>query len=411
MAKATSVSFEEAINQSLTLAKNSPNIEYISLFEALGRVLAEDVLCCKDLPCFNNSAMDGFAFAHIGENQKLIIKKSIFAGDVVEPCLGKNECYKIMTGAQVPSDADTIVAFEDCTVCDDNTIEVSTKTKKGNALRLRGEEKSKGDVILKKGERINSSACGILASQGITHIKVYKKLSIAVFSSGDELKEPWQSANEHQIYNINSMALIALFSQYGFEAHYCGVIPDDLEKTKQYFHAMKKYDAIITSGGISEGEADFMLEALVENGLEVLFNGISIKPGKPTMLGIMKETVVASMPGNPMAAFINAFLFLVPLLKKLQGETHYFFDCLYAKNATEFSVKSGRANVILGTLEDGIFKVFNNNKYGSGMITPLAYSTALLVTSDDTVNFKEGCNVKVIPLNAFFTNKQRVFTN
>jgi len=390
------VSFCEALEKSKNLIKNKNTKEYISLFDALGRVLAEPIKCEKNLPSFNNSAMDGFAFKHSDSGKKLKISQTIFAGMSIKPSLHVDECYKIMTGAKVPSDVDTIVPFENTISYDDSFVEVGDDIKKGNALRLKGEEQKLGSQLFDKGIKLNSSHIAMLSSQGINTIAVYKKISIAIFSTGDELKEPWEKANEDEIYNVNSSALLALLHEHGFDADYCGVIPDNLEESKAYFKSMKRYDCLVTTGGISVGEADFVEEALKANDFQESFHGINIKPGRPTMMGTMGETLVASMPGNPLAAYINAFLFLIPALKSMQGLKETDHDKVLAKNSSEFKVKSGRVNIVLGSLKSGEFTVCQNNRYGSGMITPILNSNAILVTTEDESIVEKDSIIKVI---------------
>lgn len=391
------VSFDEAVEKSLNLIKKENPKEFVSLFQALGRVIADDIICVKNLPAFDNSAMDGFAFNHKDIGKTIKIKDTIYAGMSVQASLNHGECYKIMTGAKVPNDVDSIIPFENCISYDENKVTLDTKTKKGNALRLQGEEQKEGSVLFSKGKVVTSSTIAMLASQGISTVEVYKKISIAIFSTGDELKEPWEKANDNEIYNVNSSALLSLLHEHGFQADYCGVIPDNLKESIEYFSKMKNYDAIITTGGISMGEADFIEEALKQNGLKESFHGINVKPGKPTMMGTMDSTLVASMPGNPLAAYVNAFLFLIPALKKIQGNKEYTHSKIAAKNIEEFSVKSGRVNIVLGKLIDGKFQVFGKNKYGSGMITPLTSSNAILVTSemDNIINIHDKFKVFV----------------
>lgn len=395
------------------MAANSTLKEYewVSLFSALGRVLAEDITCKKNLPSYNNAALDGFAIKHSDCDKTLTIKTTILAGNVVEACLRENECYKIMTGAKVPDDVDTIVPFEECLFYDTTMAQIPLHVKSGNALRLKGEEQLVGSILLEKGDCINSSSMAMLASQGITQIKVYKKLSIAVFSTGDELKNPWDSANENEIYDINATALIGLFAEHGFDAHYCGVIPDNLEKATAYFEEMKAYNALVTSGGVSMGEADYVEKALQANGFEALFHGINIKPGKPTMLGSMGKIVVSSMPGNPLAAYVNAFLFLIPLFKKMQGQKNFNFQCIDAINDKAFKVKPERVNLVLGTYENGYFRVFNENKYGSGMIAPMLNCNAILVTDETTSSLEMSKKVNIFLFKSILSREKGFFKN
>ncbi len=383
MQKLTSFPLKEAQELSLNLANIKPLSEWIPVYTSLGRVIAKNVICKKNLPSFNNSALDGYAIKHQDAGKKLKIKKNIFAGDNFEGELSENECYKIMTGAKIPNDADTIVAFEDARVLNKKLVQIPQNIKKGNAFRVKGEEITCGEILFDGGILLDSSCIALLASQGISWVEVYKKLSIAIFSTGNELKEPWENASEDEIYNVNSSSLMALFNEYGFKADYCGVIPDNLEQSKEYFQKMKSYDVLVTTGGISMGEADFVEDALLYNGLKPLFHGINIKPGRPTMIGKMDKTVVASMPGNPLAAYVNTFLFLIPILKKLQGINKYEHKKIKAKIANELKLKANRSNLILGNFKDGIFEVTMGNKYGSGMIIPIFKSNSLLVASDE----------------------------
>lgn len=388
MSKEQAVSFDDAISLSLELATTKPHRAWVSIFDALGRTLAREITCKKNLPSYNNAAMDGFAFKYCENVGELQIRTTILAGSVVEACLAENECYKIMTGAKVPDDADTIIPFEDCTFYDETKAVLPSSIKKGNALRLKGEEERIGSILLAEGTCLNSRDIALLASQGISMVEVYKKLQIAVFSTGDELKSPWESASEDEIYDINALSLISLLAEHGFVAHSCGVIPDNLEAATAYFARMKQYDVLVTSGGVSMGEADFIERALLANGFTASFHGINIKPGKPTMMGKMGETIVASMPGNPLAAYVNAFLFLIPVLKKFQGQKKFNFSTIHARNAEAFKVKSGRVNLVLGSFKDGVFHVFGANKYGSGMVKPLVSSNALWISDEKTSNIE-----------------------
>ncbi|RXJ88247.1 molybdopterin molybdotransferase MoeA [Arcobacter sp. CECT 8985] len=407
--KLTYLDFNEAVIKSFELANATTLTHKVSLLDALGKVIAQDIICTKNLPSFNNSAMDGFAFKSEDSGKTLNIKRVIYAGDKddkVKADLKDGECYKIMTGAQVPADADTIIPIENCSNVTDMNVTLPTNIKKGSNLRVKGEEQKKGNILLKKGEAINSSTITLLASQGIVMVEVYKDISIAVLSTGDELKEPWENSNEDEIYNCNSYALVSLLKENGFNATYSGVIPDDLEKSKEFISNLKNYDVVITSGGISMGDADFMAEAFLSNGLKTAFHGVNIKPGRPIMMGKMQNTVVVSLPGNPLTAMVNAHLFVIPVLKKLQGNNSFYHDIEKVKNIKEFKTKQGRVNVVLGSCENGGFIVTRNNKYGSGMITALYESNSLLVTNNDTSNIAVDQEVGVIRFNNKFLDKQ-----
>ncbi len=392
-----SVLFKEALNLALKSCETVKETETVELWNALGRVLAEDVVSVKNLPAFNNSAMDGYAFKYEEINFPLKIVKTVFAGDLAEAVLKKGECYKIMTGAKLPSDADTVAQKEICEV-NDGYVKIVQNIKKGNAVRLKGEEQKKGTVLLKKGELLTPDRIGLLASQGVFKIEVFKKLKIAVLSTGSELKEPWEEAKEDEIYNINGINIVMLLKNFRFPADYLGALPDSLEQTVEKIAALKDYDLIITSGGISTGDADFVKTAFLKNGLKELFHGVKVKPGHPTMMGIMGKTFVMAMPGNPLAAILNIMFLSMPVILKMQGAENFEFKKITAKNAEELKLKPGRVNIILGNIKDGRFYAYNRGKYGSGMVTPLVNSSYAVLFDEKQSLIKEGEEIKAIRL-------------
>ena len=406
--------FENAIFKSLELVNPTQLCELIPINNSIGRVLSSDIICKKNLPAFNNSAMDGFAIKFCDAGKTLKIKKSIFAGDKIDDLkesLKENECYKIMTGSKVPSCVDTIIPIENCSFVSESSVKIPEDIKKGSNLRFKGEEQKEGDVILKKGEVINSSIIALLASQGIMIVEVYKKITIAILSTGNELKEPWENSTDEEIYNCNSYALISQLKEKNFEATYCGVIPDDLEKSVEFIRNLKNYDVIISTGGISMGDADFVGEAFLKNGLDIAFHGVNIKPGRPIMMGKMRDSLVICLPGNPLTAMINIYLFVIPMLKKLQGEVFINHGFVKATNKNEFKTKKGRVNIVLGKVKNSIFEVARANKYGSGMITVLYESNAILVTSEEVSSINENQEVKLILLDGHFFEEKADFLN
>jgi len=181
-------------------------------------------------------------------------------------------------------------------------VELPDDIKRGSHYRNKGEDYSLDSLIFKKGQKINATMVSLLATQGISVIDVYVLPSIAVLSTGNELKEPWETASEDEIYNSNSSGIIAILNEHNFNASYIGVVPDNLEDTIQFFDSLKSYDIIISTGGISVGDADFVGEAFLKNGLEVIFHGVNVKPGRPTMMGKMGKTrefyFTCPRPGN-----------------------------------------------------------------------------------------------------------------
>jgi len=392
------VTFSEAVHTSLAQASSTTLTEMISIDHALGRVFAKDIRAVKNLPSFNNSAMDGFAVKAGDAGKRLKVNDVVYAGAVQSASLAEGECYKIMTGAQVPADVDTVVPVENVLRYEKGEVTLPETLHEGYAVRLKGEEVQEGGVLFHAGEEISARTVAVLASQGIVSMEVYKKLSIAVVSTGNELKEPWEKANENEIYNCNSYGIIATLKSKGFDASYIKVIPDNLEETVSFVSALKTYDIIITSGGISMGDADFVGRAFERNGLETLFDGINIKPGKPIMMGKMNHTFVICLPGNPLTALVNLYLFALPVIRKVQGHKCFHHNIEYAKNSTDFKTRSGRVNLVLGTLQGGEFTATRTNKYGAGMITVIEESNALVLTANETDKCLAETFVKTIRL-------------
>ncbi len=390
------VGFKEALEIGLNSVKNSKEPEIVNLKEALGRVVYEDILAVKNLPTFTNSAMDGYGFRFEDKDNKLKIVKKIYAGDIVEPILNKNECYKIMTGAKVPSDVDTIIPYEKVEKNKEFIKILDKNLKKGNAIRLKGEEIKEKELLIKKGERLDYAKIALLASQGIMQIKVYKRLSIGIISGGDELKEPWEEASEDEVYNINGIHFEMLLKHYGFESEYLGKLADNLEEIEEFIDKLKGYDVIITSGGISGGDADFTKKAFVDKGLKELFHGVKIKPGHPTMFGIIKDSFVMAFPGNPLAAIINLLLLGIPVISKMQGVKDFNFTKVSLFMSQDLYLKGGRVNIVLGEMQQKLFIPYKNNKYGSGMITPLVKSNAIVIFDEQKEFVAKGEEVEAI---------------
>lgn len=382
------MTLELAQNLILEKAKFDDYGEFVSLERATGKVLAQDVVAVKNLPSFDNAAMDGYALKFDDFNEPLSVAVTVLAGDEAEITLKKGECVKIMTGAKMPINADTVVPFEDAVLLD-GKLSPQSKVKKFNALRYKGEEVKAGEILLKKGEILAPSRVMMLAAQGIYCVCVERELKIGIFSSGDEVVEPWQNASEEQIYNANGAGIASLLQSFGFASSYAGIIKDDLESTTRALETAE-FDVIITSGGASKGEADFMKTALLNLGFSELFDGVNIRPGRPSKAFIKDKKIVFILPGNPMAAFLMCFLLVVPFLKSTRLEK---FDAVLNQDV---KIKYGRQNIVLGSFCEGKFSVTDNNKFGSGMITPLIKSNAVLVANESLGELKAGEIVKIL---------------
>lgn len=390
------------INETLNLIYNeikSLNLKKIvPINEALNEICAKDIIAIKDLPCFDNSALDGYAFNHKNAGKTLKIKGIIYAGEKKEFHLNDDECYKIMTGAIMPKGADTVLRTEDANVKND-VLFLPNEIKKFDGYRLKGEEVTKGKILIKKGEVITPRKIMLLASQGISEVEIYKKPKIALFSSGDELKEPWQKADEYEIYNANASGIEALLKNNGFKSKYLGIIKDEPLTIKESFEkCFKEFDFVITSGGASAGDKDYMDEVLKDFGFKEIFDHVNIKPGRPTKCFIKDEKIVFVLAGNPTAAYLLAFLLAIPTLKKLINQNNDFFEISKTKFSGNLKLKSGRINAILGIYDNFCFKVIDDNKFGSGTISPLAKATHLYLSDLDKKELKDGEIIEILKL-------------
>ena len=388
--------FDEALAMALSRARPTRRTETVMIDQALGRIVAHAVTCRKNMPSFDNSAMDGFAVRHADAGQRVEVIGTVFAGEIPAFEVQPGQAVRIMTGAQVPAGVDTIVPIEDAQDVTETAVTLPESLKQGNNLRRRGEEQERGSELFAAGTRLEPSHIAMLSAQGIVAIDVYVPLSIAVLSTGDEIREPWEASSDDEIYNANAFGITALLKQYGFAPTYAGSIPDDLEATRAMIADLKRYDVIISTGGISMGEADFLYEAYTDNGMEPIFHGVNVKPGRPAMMGVMGETFVMAMPGNPLTAMVNILLLSIPVLYRLQGATHCHHPYILAENAEAFKARPGRTNLVLGDVRSGRFHVTRHNKVGSGMLTPLMESNAIAILGESRNGAEAGEMLKVV---------------
>ncbi len=347
--------------------------EKITLQRTLGRILSEDVTARKSLPCFDNSALDGYAYCSKFKDCELqIVAPAIFAGDEKAYLIGERQAQKIMTGAPMPQGADSIVRLEDAIVRD-GVLKIPANVKAFDGFRKKGEEVRAGELLLRRGEILSAAKIMLLATQGIYEASVYAHPKIALFSSGNELKEPWQDANEREIYNANASGIAALLSAHGFESEYLGILKDDLRAVKDaLLAAVQRHDVIITSGGASAGEADFMRQALADAGFNEVFSHVDIKPGKPTKCYEKEGKFVFVAAGNPMAAFVLTRVLVLPLLLKMCGA-----GAAQSAKCKDASRSGASTNFKMLNLqnEDGTYE-------GSGALN-----------LKNTANLREGCEV------------------
>ena len=298
--------------------------EKIGIEDALGHILAEDVYSTINVPGYDNSAMDGYAVraadcAELGA--RLSVSQRIPAGQTGSQ-LDAGNAARIFTGAPIPPGADAIVMQEHCDVDGDQVI-INKPVTLSQHIRRAGEDIAQGSVVLKAGHRLRPQELGLLASVGLAEISVKRKLKVAVFFTGDEIVEPGNKLGEGQIYNSNKYTVKGLLQTTGCEIIDLGIVPDTLEATLAVLKkSSSQADMVVTSGGVSVGEEDYVRIALEQLG-ELKMWRIAMKPGKPVAFGKVDNALFMGLPGNPVSTFVTFLLFAKPLIQKMQGAEKY----------------------------------------------------------------------------------------
>jgi molybdopterin molybdotransferase len=310
----------EAIDSLLDGCQRLVESEEIDLISALGRTLAEDIIASLDVPPADNSAMDGYAFRQADwqdEQSKLPLSQRITAGSVPQ-ALEPGTAARIFTGAQVPPGADTVVMQEHCKGSQE-AVRILRPPGLGANIRPRGQDMTTGQKILPAGHRMRGQDMGLLASQGIGKVPVYKRLKVAILSTGDELAESGKALQGGQIYNSNRFMMHGQLTAWGFEVVDLGVAKDDPKAIRDLFtRAAEAADVILSSGGVSVGEEDHVKDVVESLGSIDLWK-IAIKPGKPFAFGQVKGTPFLGLPGNPVSVFVTMLIIARPYLFRCQG--------------------------------------------------------------------------------------------
>lgn len=392
--------------QTIIEKTNRTNYEFLPIEQSINRICAQNIFSTHALPRFDNSAMDGYAIRFEDKNTPLKVVDTIFAGDDKTMDLNANECVKIMTGAKIPDNCTAIVPQEDVTELDKQTIQVPSNIKENQHIRYIGEDVKLGEAVVLEGEKINFAKITLMASQGITHIKTFKKPKVVVFASGEELKLHYEKVKEYQIYNSNTPTLIARCEEMGCEVNFIGQARDTVESIKEHIENCLDADLIVTSGGVSVGEADFTKEAFTQVGFESFFEGIIVKPGKPTIFGQIGSTLVLNLPGNPLASSLIFELFGKILIQRLKGESSYFPNTILGKMDEDLKNKQGRVTIVPGFFNGEYFTA--SQKRSPGMVSVLAKCNSMIVLNEDVQMIKKDASVKVLPINwEFFTAEEK----
>jgi molybdopterin molybdotransferase len=377
--------------------------ETITLKAGLHRVLAQPVVSSLNVPGHNNSAMDGFAFRHAEGQAPLTVVGTALAGQPYTLPIPPGACIKIMTGAVVPADVDTVVMQEHTSMADDQ-LSIHKCPPLGANVRLIGEDLKVGQTVLHSGHRLQAADLGLLASLGIASVQVFRRLKVAFFSTGDELVAVGTPLQAGQIYDSNRYSLWGMLQALDVEVHDLGNVADDpaaLERT--LLQAADAHDVVLTSGGVSVGEADYMKQLLAQHG-QVLFWKINMKPGRPLAYGKIGASHYFGLPGNPVSTMVTFYQFVQQAIKTLAGE-NIAIQPTFQVECTEAIKKAvGRTEFQRGILfeEHGQWKVKPTGNQGSGMLSSMSLANCFIILDEDTGALPAGARVCVQPFHGVY---------
>lgn len=380
--------------------------EAVGIFEALGRVLAEDVVSPISVPPHDNSAMDGFAFdgAALGSSPLALRNQgTAFAGKAWAGRVGAGECVKIMTGAIMPAGLDTVVPVEFVKVEGDTVTVPAGVVKPGDNRRFAGEDLMAGQPALRRGQTVGPAALGLIASLGLPTVRVVRRARVAYFSTGDEILSLGEAPREGAVYDSNRYTVFGLLTRLGVEVIDMGVVPDEPVRLEAAFReAAARADAIITSGGVSMGEADHTKAMMKQLG-DVVFWRIAMRPGRPMAVGRISEggksAVLFGLPGNPVAVMVTFLAFVRPALQRLMGAEAVPPVLLQARSGEAMRKKPGRTEYQRGTVTreaDGTLVARTTGNQGSGVLSSMVQANGLIVLRHEQGNVAVGDAVEVM---------------
>ncbi|MGI9303627.1 MAG: molybdopterin molybdotransferase MoeA [Gammaproteobacteria bacterium] len=380
--------------------------ERVALHDALDRVLIEDIASPVNVPAHTNSAVDGFALrlADLPASgvTTLRIAGEAYAGHPYPAEAKPGECVRVMTGAIIPTGADTVVMKEDTEAVSDG-LRLEGDHKKGANIRDAGEDIKAGDTVLQTGRLLTPADIGMLGSLGLAEVDVARRLRVAFASTGDELRSLGQAVRPGEIYDSNRFTLLGMLKRLHADVVDLGVIPDQREALRQAFTpACKLADVFITSGGVSVGEADYVKEILQELG-EIGFWKIAIKPGRPLAFGKLGRATFFGLPGNPVAVMVTFYQFVKPALERMMGRAHDEPFLVRARAESDLEKRRGRTEFQRGILqagENGELVVTKTGQQGSGVLSSMSRANCFIVLDDDAGPVRSGDTVMVQPFAA-----------
>ncbi|WP_025322519.1 molybdopterin molybdotransferase MoeA [Deferrisoma camini] len=375
--------------------------EKVSILEAHGRVLAEEVTAPRDLPPHDNSAMDGYAVRHADLRPGVVLRvvEAIPAGADPSRGLEPGQAAKIMTGAPIPAGADTVVQVEDTREADGG-VEIVSVPAAGANIRPQGEDVRQGTLVLPRGTRVRAAEVGMMASLGRAFVLVHQRPRVAVLATGDEIVDLDSPAQGAKIINSNSYGVAAQVAEAGGVPVVLGIGRDDPEGLLEMFERAATCDAVITTGGVSMGDYDFVRPVLARAGVAVQFWKVAMKPGKPVVFGMKGRVPVFGLPGNPVSAMVAFEQFVRPALRKMLGHRELFrpvVEAVLGEEAGAVRTKAGRTDFVRCRVERGPegFRVVRVKKQGSGILSTLVQANGLLVIPAESTGAEPGERVRV----------------
>ncbi len=379
--------------------------ETVSLRDAMGRVLAADVVAPVNVPPFDNSAVDGYAVRaedlRSGGEMRMQIVDRVAAGHDATHALGAGEAIRIFTGAPMPDGADTVFMQEDCRV-EGGAVIVPPGLKRGANRRLAGEDIRAGTVALPAGRRLAVQHVALAAALGLTALNVRRRVRVALFSTGDEIVEPGTALPRAALYDSNRYLLSGLIARMGAEITDLGILSDDPKELAQALKAAAEdHDLVLTSGGVSTGEADYVRSTIESIG-KVVFWRVAIKPGRPVAMGVIPTSkpgdgaAFVGLPGNPVAVFVTFVRVVRPLLLRLAGALPEPLIAMPARAAFSYKKRKGRreyVRVALRPAADGTIEAFKHAQDGAGVITSLTETDGLVELGEDVTSVEPGSAV------------------
>ena len=393
----------DSVNEFLArLVEPVREIEDVPVFDALDRVLARDIVSPISVPPHDNSAMDGFAFRSselVGAPVTLHVIGTALAGKAWQGNVAAGQCVKIMTGAIMPSGLDTVVPQEFTQASGDRVSFAPDVVRAGDNRRHKGEDLMEGQPALRAGTRMGPAACGLVASLGIAQVPVCRKLRVAYFSTGDEILSLGEPLREGAVYDSNRYTVRGLLARLGCEVIDMGVVRDDPARLQDAFRsAAAKADAIITSGGVSVGEADYTKAMMAKLG-DVAFWRIAMRPGRPMAVGRIGSSVLFGLPGNPVAVMVTFLAFVRPALLRMMGAATPAQPYLRARSADAMRKKPGRTEYqrgVVSTAADGRLEVRTTGNQGSGVLSSMVQANGLIVLHHAQGSIAAGDEVDVL---------------